>query len=127
QNYVRCVERGLSIFDLPAARVQTDIDQWQPILAWMDKALAPRADARADAGLEAATSGSSSRPPFRMPSRTNASDGEPRNEAPRVAARAEVQRETIAALARQAVPQPQLLGRLWAWLVPVRASVRRVR
>ena len=42
---------------------------------------------------------------------------------------AEVQRETIAALARKTVPQPQpqLLGRLWAWLVPARASVRRAR
>jgi len=35
QIYVRCVERGLAIFDLPPARVQTDLDQWQPILAWL--------------------------------------------------------------------------------------------
>ncbi len=35
QNYVRCTERGLAIFDLPPARVQTDLDQWLPILAWL--------------------------------------------------------------------------------------------
>lgn len=35
QTYVRCVERGLTIFDLPAARVQTDLEQWQPILEWL--------------------------------------------------------------------------------------------
>jgi chromosome partitioning protein len=35
QIYVRCVERGLTIFDLPAARVQTDLEQWQPILQWL--------------------------------------------------------------------------------------------
>lgn len=123
QNYVRCVERGLSIFDLPAARVQTDIDQWQPILAWMDAALAPPADASTATG----TSGPSSRPP----SRAVARDGVPRVEPQRVWSSAEVQRETIAALARKAVPQPQpqpqSLGRLWAWLVPARASVRRAR
>jgi chromosome partitioning protein len=35
QIYVRCVERGLTIFDLPAARMQTDLEQWQPILQWL--------------------------------------------------------------------------------------------
>ena len=35
QIYVRCVERGLTIFDLPAARMQTDLAQWQPILQWL--------------------------------------------------------------------------------------------
>lgn len=41
QTYVRCVERGLTIFDLSAARVQTDLEQWLPILQW----LAPVLDA----------------------------------------------------------------------------------
>lgn len=41
QTYVRCVERGLTIFDLPAARVQADLEQWLPILQW----LAPVLDA----------------------------------------------------------------------------------
>ncbi len=36
QNYVRCVERGLTIFDVPASRVQADRDQWQPLLDWLD-------------------------------------------------------------------------------------------
>jgi chromosome partitioning protein len=35
QIYVRCVERGLTLFDLPASRVQTDLEQWQPILQWL--------------------------------------------------------------------------------------------
>ena len=41
QTYVRCVERGLTIFDLPATRVQVDLDQWLAILQW----LAPLLDA----------------------------------------------------------------------------------
>ncbi len=36
QNYVRCVERGLTVFDLPPSRAQPDLDQWQPILEWLE-------------------------------------------------------------------------------------------
>jgi chromosome partitioning protein len=39
QGYVRCVERGLTVFDLPAAQVQTDMAQWQPILQWLEPVL----------------------------------------------------------------------------------------
>lgn len=35
QAYVRCVERGLTLFDLPAAQAQADMAQWQPILQWL--------------------------------------------------------------------------------------------
>jgi chromosome partitioning protein len=34
--YVRCIERGLTIFDLPAARTQADREQWGAILDWLD-------------------------------------------------------------------------------------------
>ena len=39
QAYVKCVERGLTVFDLPAAQVQTDMDQWKPILQWLEPVL----------------------------------------------------------------------------------------
>jgi chromosome partitioning protein len=39
QGYVRCVERGLTLFDLPAAQVQADMAQWQPILQWLEPVL----------------------------------------------------------------------------------------
>jgi chromosome partitioning protein len=35
QSYVRCAERGLTIFDLPGARTQADVAQWQPVLQWL--------------------------------------------------------------------------------------------
>jgi len=35
QNYVKAMDRGLSIFDLPPARVQLDLDSWQPLLEWL--------------------------------------------------------------------------------------------
>jgi len=34
--YVRCIERGLTIFDLPVARSQADREQWTAILDWLD-------------------------------------------------------------------------------------------
>ena len=49
QNYVRCIERGLTLFDLPPAKVQDDLDQWQPIIEWLQPILrpAPRTEAAA--------------------------------------------------------------------------------
>jgi chromosome partitioning protein len=41
QAYVRCIELGLTLFDLPRAQVQGDLAQWQPILAWLDPVLNP--------------------------------------------------------------------------------------
>lgn len=40
QAYVRCIENGLTLFDLPAKDVQTDLAQWAPILEWVAQALA---------------------------------------------------------------------------------------
>ena len=41
QAYVRCIEKGLSVFDLPAAQVQTDLAQWEPILDWLHPIMEP--------------------------------------------------------------------------------------
>ncbi|MDZ7653654.1 MAG: ParA family protein [Burkholderiaceae bacterium] len=35
QAYVRCIEDGLTMFDLPAAKAAQDLAQWQPILDWL--------------------------------------------------------------------------------------------
>ncbi len=35
QAYVRYAEQGLTVFDMPPAKVQADLDQWQPILDWL--------------------------------------------------------------------------------------------
>ena len=45
QNYVRCIEHGLTLFELPRAKVEDDLNQWQPILDWIAPVLnpAPRA------------------------------------------------------------------------------------
>ncbi len=40
QTYVQCLERGMTLFDLPADRVPTDLRQWEPILGWLRPQLA---------------------------------------------------------------------------------------
>ena len=35
QGYVRSVEQGLTLFDVPAAKVAADLAQWQPIVEWL--------------------------------------------------------------------------------------------
>jgi chromosome partitioning protein len=40
QVYVRAAELGLTLFDLPPAKVAADLAQWQPIIEWLHKALA---------------------------------------------------------------------------------------
>lgn len=39
QAYVRCAESGLGVFDLPAKKAEVDVAEWQPIVAWLEKAL----------------------------------------------------------------------------------------
>ena len=36
QNYVRVMDSGITIFDLPHSRVAADIQQWAPLLSWVE-------------------------------------------------------------------------------------------
>jgi chromosome partitioning protein len=36
QNYIRTMERSISIFDLPAHSMKQDLEQWQPIIEWLE-------------------------------------------------------------------------------------------
>ena len=104
QTYVRCVERGLSIFDLPLARVQADLDQWQPIMAWLDERL-------------------------QAPERQEAPALQQRR-APLVA---QTQPSRLMKPVKPAAPaalvQPGRGGlrRLWSWLMPVRQALPTTR
>ncbi len=35
QNYVHLAARGLTLWDVAAGRVERDLEQWQPLLAWL--------------------------------------------------------------------------------------------
>jgi chromosome partitioning protein len=50
QAYVRCVEQGLTLFDLPAAQTHIDMAQWAPIMEWVEPVL--RSTRRPPVGLE---------------------------------------------------------------------------
>lgn len=69
QAYVRCAERGLTVFDLPASRAQADLDQWQPILDWLQPLLNAAARGAAPDADEAlpARAGAARREPPRRP------------------------------------------------------------
>jgi chromosome partitioning protein len=45
QVYVRAAEHGLTLFDLPPAKVAADLEQWQPIVDWLQATLARGAQA----------------------------------------------------------------------------------
>jgi chromosome partitioning protein len=39
QNYVQAAAHGMSIFELPPSRAEKDIEQWQPLLEWVQRPL----------------------------------------------------------------------------------------
>ena len=41
QLYVRSLERGMTIFDLPSRMAETDLQQWDPLLKWLEPLLYP--------------------------------------------------------------------------------------
>jgi chromosome partitioning protein len=36
QNYIRAAERGLGIFELAPSSVEPDLEQWQPLVRWLN-------------------------------------------------------------------------------------------
>ncbi len=63
QAYVQCLERGMTIFDLPADHVPTDLRQWQPILGWLEPQLAIAPTATAGNHAPASSAALPARPP----------------------------------------------------------------
>jgi hypothetical protein len=43
QTYVKCLEHGLTVFDMPAAKVEADLAQWRPIIDFVSPLLQPLA------------------------------------------------------------------------------------
>lgn len=37
QNYVQLAARGLTLWDVAPSRVERDLQQWQPILEWIEQ------------------------------------------------------------------------------------------
>jgi chromosome partitioning protein len=41
QTYVKCLEHGLTVFDMPAAKVEADLVQWRQIIDWVSPMMQP--------------------------------------------------------------------------------------
>jgi chromosome partitioning protein len=63
QLYVNCADRGLTVFDLPASKAAGDVEEWKPVLAWLEKAAPAAPVPSATAAVEAP---GASPPPPRM-------------------------------------------------------------
>ena len=75
QAYVRCVEQGLTVFDLPDAQAQADVAQWKPIVAWLEPILRTvrRPELRGNPSVERPARCSAERP---RRARTSSSGGD---------------------------------------------------
>ena len=68
QLYVRSLEQGLTVFDLPPTQVPADLAQWESILQWLQPLLEPPQAANDPAeGMVASGRVAGSRPPSLMP------------------------------------------------------------
>jgi chromosome partitioning protein len=67
QVYVRSAEQGLTLFDLPAAKVEADLAQWRSIVGWLEAAWedAVRAGATPGSPPQAATAANAPGAPTR--------------------------------------------------------------
>ena len=72
QGYVRCIEMGLTLFDLPATKAQADLAQWQPIIDWLAQAwrAAEPAEGAARAPPRSATAAPAPRAAPMLPARS---------------------------------------------------------
>lgn len=95
QTYVQCLERGMTLFDLPPERIATDLGQWRPILDWLEPqlALAPATTSANGATGHQTSNGMTAKPgaPAVVPNRllaANAAQAAPAAAASQVAASA---------------------------------------
>jgi chromosome partitioning protein len=117
QVYVRCIEKGLTLFDLPAMQVQADLAQWEPILNWLQPSLQPASRAAeetpraapAQSVLQRAPSYAATRAPMPIASTGHALRS-PKEPPPRVAPRPTGSTSPMSRLL-DALPIPRFLQR----------------
>ncbi len=121
QLYVKSLERGLTIFDLPQQVAATDLQQWEPILGWLESRLyAPQA------ANDSLLSSAPAAPPVHRPvapaerrSLTGLAVKPASPAAPKVAAT-----QPVASVLRQTpVPAPRVRSSLPNSLVPAQESM----
>jgi chromosome partitioning protein len=94
-NYLRCAERGLTLFDVPREHAPTtDLTQWSPILQWLRPVLMPPPvpEARREPVLPVRRPSVLGTKPANEPARMSVLGGLPMNEAGRLALGAATER-----------------------------------
>jgi len=61
--YVRCAERGMTLFDIPQDQVEEELGHWMPLLQWLRPLLQPAANAGESSGAGASVHGFAARSP----------------------------------------------------------------
>jgi chromosome partitioning protein len=61
--YVRCAERGMTLFDIPQEQVEEELVHWMPLLQWMRPLMQPAANAGGAAGATVPMHGSAMQSP----------------------------------------------------------------
>jgi chromosome partitioning protein len=116
QTYVRCIEKGISVFDLPDSQVQADLAQWEPILEWLQPILQPAQRAADDVQrtpprIRAATGSAVDDAPTREPAERALELISPeRQRAPSLPKQTTITVSTLRRL-RDALPIPRFLQR----------------
>jgi chromosome partitioning protein len=120
QLYVRCIERGLTIFDLPFDRTRTDREQWDVILDWLDVLWSRRelaTPSQADALVATAANADEPVQPVRNPADAWVEGPPPVRVTPVRRPPAPQLRELAAALAPRSPPPPRgWLAQALGWL-----------
>lgn len=99
QTYVQCLERGMTLFDLPPERVATDLGQWRPILGWLEPQLALAPATTSANGATGHQTGQTAKPgaPAVVPNRLLAANAAPATPAASQPAAAPAQPVPVAA------------------------------
>lgn len=109
QLYVRTLERGLTMFDLPPDKAAPDLAQWEPIIDWMRPVLQPPMAAN-DAGSSASRPSrvAPSRPESLMPAQESLVHGARLVKSPAARAVAATQAKDTRTLPRAASDNAQI-------------------
>jgi chromosome partitioning protein len=116
QAYVRSADQGLTLFDLPASKVQPDLKQWQPILEWVNAAWQA-----AERSTGTAKAAEAPRPAATAPHPKDAAIARTPFPAPRRQAPAVPESRLAIDPARRAL-RPTLADRVGRWLTVFRLS-----
>ena len=111
--YISCIDKGLTLFDLPLDEIEADLAHWKPLLQWLRPLVRPAANA-SEAMLASAVAGKSADAPVVDQPRPGPSPSHAKPLAPVVA----VERSEPRPFAPKEKPAPSKGGLLGGLVIP---------